>query len=589
MKRGVWFILLFLLLITGVEASTVFNGWSTHENTITTSTGTFTVFGLNTESSDEEQTRVSFRKNGSLGTIVQYGQCRLHEGYNYCYTDRDFERNEIRVDSQGKLQPAIRISIRKHEEPQDFTRSSLQRSLNQTTTYFGETIKVTLSVTNTGTLLSNFTLNEIVPSGLTILETDNLERRNNELNAVFFLRAGNTWTAEYTARVDTYERQTIEGSITYQDRDGTIEEKSASRSSSVSVRSPFDVTSRISRNTIEIRDRLEKTFTVRNTDNEEIILRDIEIHYPESWFNVLSSSSITIQEENFARNRKRVLQPNEQIQFSVSGQERYVGEYLIQYSGTIEAKGDLYPIAGNHTFRVRTPNIRCEVKVFENSFKAGETALVEFGVKSNEERIFYGVQGAIANKEIFIERLQGNEEQKKNYSIALPFSLETYTKDLSFIGQYLSSESQSFPLECSQSITVQAAERMMYMELFTPQEAERNETITVQAIFVNVSTDTQGIMTLGDFEQVISLEKGIPQQQEIEITIPEKFQEEIKNITLEFRTPQGYYETIHKEISILNPLTDQKEIEEEFFNETSHTQNLSAWQRFIERITSWFK
>jgi hypothetical protein len=568
---GVCIVSLFLLLAlvpmgSAVSEVQITNGWFSYADSISAGGNTYSIQGANTAFGSEGQTFVVIKKNDLTGVHVNLEDCKTTDDYKYCFEEIDFEGEQIDIDAEGRLQPALRITI---TEFRYGTSAKAYRTFEETRLFWGQETEVTVSVENTGDGAIEGQIIEKVPEGYTILNADSTFTQfgDNSLRANFVLFPEGIWEKTYTVRADTYESAPYQTVVNYASTEDENEEKvTYSNQVTLSVITPYEVSDVLSRSVLDIKERQEFTVTITNTDNDDILLKELIITAPENL------DAVSVQNlQNLGNNKYGIspmtLIPEESITFEYSGRAPFAGTYALAYEGIIEKQGNEYEFGEEKTFTVSTDGIYCEIESPDDSFSALTPFEVSVRIGNNDNEAFQAISGNTSTgQEITVESITtGSELEYFNEVITPPFSLEQTSYTYNFSGTYVSNVGQVFDIFCEQVFSIQPASQLFTMEgISTTETTARNDTVTFTVQFTDIQTDlSQVILAVKDQERAISLQSGTAHEEIFTIPVPEYYDEETFVVDI-LATSNNYEETTSVSYTVTNPYDFEADFEAQF-------------------------
>lgn len=310
-------VVLALPVSLAVQTTTIIDDWIPYEYSFSHGENKYSIRGANAQVEDEEVGFIIIKKNDESGIHVPWNSCETTDAYKYCYVDRSFDNNKIDIDPQGQVQPALRVLI---ENFKDEKGVSVSRSFSSTNLFYDQETEVSITVTNTGDVALNLSLLEPVPQGFEIKSYNKFTKgKANTLSTEFILFPGGTWNAKYVLRAISYVSESYQTTVTYiPTRESGEEQTMQSSATTLSVQAPFALTEAIGSTSLDIRDEQSYTITIKNTEDEDIVVNEITLKYPPELQQILFDD--VSQKQGFiASATADTLKPNESITYNIRG------------------------------------------------------------------------------------------------------------------------------------------------------------------------------------------------------------------------------------------------------------------------------
>lgn len=582
-----WIILAFIILTiipftAAATESTIKSGWVSYYETFTSNGDEYSVRGANTAQNDDDADFAVFRFGNQSGVHVPIGTCKDTQTHNFCFENVSYQKPQIDIDNSGQLQPALLINIKKFIFAENVSQAKVTRSIKPSTTFYGETVTVTLTVTNTGNIPIRASLQEPIPKDFQVEQHDkSLKVGNSVISSNFALLAGDTWTATYDLVVKTYNEREFQTTVTYEPAHTKGEiKKTTSKVQKISINTPYTVTHTLQEKTLDIDEKQQYSVSITNTDDEIITINNIQLDVPTS-MRVISTNGIFLNTNGeYARSAIDV-EPGKTKTFTISGPVRTVGDYTIGYNSDIQGKIELYSIEDDESFSVITEGIYCDI-IAPDTLNPLKSAPVTVTIINSDDSEFYSIQDTNSNASI--NRLAGGAKKNiTNQTITAPFSLHPQNLDITFEGSYLSEVGQKFSFSCIQSVDVPAGEELFTMNVTQPSAVISGDNVTVSVILKDTSLQTTpATLSLAGQKKDITITPNSSSVVNFTLQAPQK------NTTLYVTasTDKGYSDTANVSLQVNPP--EKKTVEEEE-EEVVVTQNSAVEKKdFFKRLQDFF-
>ena len=567
MKRIILLLIILLLCLPAVFAEssvTVKDGWVAYYSSFTHDKNTYDIRSVNAHHSDPDDALITIRKNGELVTQVPFAQCRTTAEYKYCFENMTLDSQLIDIDSKGNLQPALKVKLIEYGYTDGFT---ISRSFEKTKLYLNEEAEVTMTAKNTGDFpIFNITVIEPVPETFKISKyEDRLLKTGNKLKGTFTLYPGSEWSATYHIKSLNYNTtESYQTDVTYWPENKDVEQIKQSEKKTISVVTPYTTSTKISSDSIDINGKIKYTVTIKNEEDSEITVKNIEIRVPSTLATIEQQGGLRKEEPFVYIDTDKIIEVGESAVYSIEGKIAFAGSYEFVHAGTVSTKGYPYELSDSKSFEVQTEGISCSVLTNPSIIHAGEEYEYSVLVNNNDDEMFYEIQGKTnTNKEEYVENVP---QKTKNTIIevkeAAPLVFEKATKKIVFNGTYRTVNNQWFDLNCQKVFDVQPAQRILLIDVTVDKEnAKRNETVQVGATIENVlSTPVNNVvLKSGALSRTISLAADeILAVEAFNVTIPELHEESTYSATLTVEIPSSdYLDMSSVDITVSNPYVSE--------------------------------
>lgn len=563
---GILILLASIPLTFATTTEVLTQGWFSYDDSFSADGSTFTLRGANThvDLDDNESVFVVFRRDGASGVHVFQGECEEVAGIEYCFESRSFSQSQIDIDAQGKLQPALYVTLTKQTET---TSADVSRVLERNIFQFGETSSVEIIVRNTGTTMLQVSLTEPVPEGYEIVSKSNaFSQENNVLSSSFGLRAGNEWRESYTIRANTFDEVSYQTVVSYEsiNVDQTEKKTSIANQAVLRVERPFSLTSTVNPASMENGEFTTLTVTIANTDDEDFTLENLNITIPNQ-LTAVRSEGVTKESNRIYSEEDVLFEAGDEESFSVTGRLDHVGEFDFSFAGVIQGQTLEYPFSGEQVVTTTSKGISCTVV---NTTRAvANTALsLDIILQNNDNENMRSIQGSSSTNQFYqLEVLRSGAEQVlTSETLQLPFSLKEENLAYEFSGSYVNIAGQSFPVTCSLELTIAPGERLFDAEInYETTETNRNTSFSFELELSNapINIDEINIEVLGQ-ERLVTLQANETKTERFTVIIPEFIESETLDESIKLSTPEGYVEDLLLNVTILDPYDWEESFEE---------------------------
>ncbi len=399
--------------------------------------------------------------------IVSLGSCHENINHSYCFFNKSFEREEVEIDSEGRLQPAIEIEFTEYDYSSDVT---VKRTFEKIKFALYEAGEVNVVIENTGDHpMMNIRLSEVMPEGFEVAwhQSDVLQVEN-ELKATFNLYPGNTWSTKYRVKGVAYNKSSYKTTILYDAEDGINLEKE-STSATLEVLQPYTVAVKLPTK-VERDELAEFTITITNNENEELNIDNMRVYIPLS-LGISGKTGLNLYAYNVL-GYEGALDPKEVKNFVVRLNTPFVGSYSIVYKGDIEVKDETYNFSGVKDMAVTTMGMNCYFTFNQPTLQAGRN-LQYTVVLENLGNLddYYSINGTIHTPfediPFFIPSLFRNDfETVINKRYQMEFSKEDKEYPFSIEATYRTEAGQEFSCEEENDYLVKGAENVLDFDIF---------------------------------------------------------------------------------------------------------------------------
>lgn len=562
MKKAILLLLIVLLCLPVVLAgtsTTIKDDWIPYYTTFTANGNEYSIRSSNAHFDDESKGLIVIRKNGELITQVYFGECAQTTEYKYCFENRSFDNNLMDIDSNGNLQPALRVKLIEYSYSDGL---EITRSFSKTNLYLGETAEVTMTVKNTGDYpIYNIKVTEPVPENIKINSYDErLAKAGNKLMGNFNLYPGSSWTASYFIKSLTYNTsEKYQTEVTYlpENKNETLSKNSVEQT--VKVISPYTINTGVNYKSIDINNKIFFTLEVVNDEDTDIDVENINVRIPSRSQGVIKNNLRQDKDYLYINYNEKVVE-NDSIEYTVEAIMPYAGSYEFTYSGTVNTKGYIYEFSGSVPFEVVTEGISCSVLTNSSNINSGDRYEYVVEINNNDNEIFYEVQGKTPGLENqYMENILSKQKRILiNETERADVVFEKASKNISFSGKYRTVNNQWFDLDCEKIIDINPTVRMLDIKLVPSQgSVKRNENMTVDVYVKNLMDFSMNNVKVssGLWSDEISLEAHENRTiHTIPVSIVDKYVKSTYSMDLDVEIPSREYKDSYTlDINVSNP------------------------------------
>lgn len=597
-------LLLCIIAANNVSATsdvTVFNGWVAYNGDITYKDTTYSIVASNVHLDDETQGKVLIKKNADRFVIL-FGQCVSDTLYTYCFENRSFDREEVDIDNQGNLQPALKLKL---------IESSLATKVEKTKTFskaalnVDDKVEVTLTITNTGdNIISNAKITEIVPNNFKIIKSTHPFYENTaEVN--FNVYPGNTWSMTYTIEAISAQDVTYETAFSYESIEGKKEETFGEKKLTFNVDHKFTA-NKLQKSYTRL-DKDSLSLTLENKDTVDITLDTIEVTVSDP--SMVSSLKKIFQKSffSYANNNPIVVKPGESQVVKIDLAFNYVKNYTIEYEAKVHVRDQIHEYNDSIEIEVPLNGISCEFDI-PNTVNASSKVPYTISISNSNQEAFYEIEGnyEIANEKSTYELKNINRDASvivKRGEVVIPFSLEEKKIILSQKAQYRTVDNQYFLCENSQEITIIPATHIIKLDAeFTKKRTQRNSTEILVVELTNLLLEPiKNIEVTFTSDENSATGFILPElmdtyTKEIEVSLNEYLPDKSTSITTNINVPSyTYVDSVSSSIEITNPyvgnvtiVPEKNETQKITIEKITEIDNAKKKLRFFDKVKLFF-
>ncbi|MCF7799342.1 hypothetical protein K9M74_05565 [Candidatus Woesearchaeota archaeon] len=513
--------------------------------------------------------------------IISIGTCDVNENRSYCFLNKSFEKDNILIDDQGALQPAIHIQIMEYDYS---SKVDVTRTFEKTKFSLYEIGTVEITVQNSGDYpITNARITEEIPEGFEIEwhESTFFQSANNKLQSTFNLYPNKVWSAKYKIKGISYNtKESYTTQLMYDSEDGTDIKKSSS-SATIEVLEPYIMQTTLP-TTIKRDQPTEFEFKITNNENEELTVNNLRIYVPLSLF-IRGQSNLNTYAFN-TLGTTTTLQPKETKRFTIRIGTPFVGNFGIMYEGDLSVKDKAYEFSGTKNITVETDGLNCYFSFNEPTIQAGRKLQFTANLKNvGDLDDYYAINGTIhtAFEDIPFTIPNIFREGAKiihNQRYQMPFSTKDKEYPFTITATYQTEAGQKFTCKEENNYLVKGAENILGFDIFVSADKpapgdDINLVITASNEITEDIYDIKLETTSEDAEIIQGIQKkkinylGSETKEEmysLTIHIPEAYQKEkIEVITTGIVDSHNYTDSITTSIPIQLPTQDDNEVADE--------------------------
>ncbi|MCA9477964.1 MAG: DUF11 domain-containing protein [Nanoarchaeota archaeon] len=598
---GILFFLIPLALAT--SSTTIFDGWVSYKDSVTSGDTTYSITSSNVHLDDETQGKILLKKDAER-YVIPFGDCVSSELYSYCFQNRSFDRQEVTIDDQGVLQPALKISL---------VESSLTTSISKTKTFSTTSFKVdgtadvTITIENTGdTDITNVLVQETVPDNFEIVTTDGkVSWQGNSFTVNMNLFSGKVWTTTYTIKAKSAKEVTYATDLTYSTvSQSNIKESFGEKTLTFEESHLFSAT-----DLKTVYQRGEKgtlSMTVTNKDAVDITVTRADIVAPNG-VQITSKNNLVETTYNSFSKDKVIISPGESKTFSVEATFNVVGSFTFNYDLSLQVRDEEFTYQGQNNASVELTGLNCYIQA-PSQVNAATDMLYEVKVSNEGDETFYEIAGTynVLDKKggFSLKNInKGAEEELLQGEALIPFSLQEQTYTLKVEAEYRTVDNQYFSCSGEKNITAVPATKLISLEArFKEESAKRNESTPIILTIENLldSPIKEDITIYFSSSQGRSDSITIPgliesREFEKEFFIYELLRDNNASVIIKANIPEldNYEDSITISIPVVDPYTGpptQEEIEQEaIINELKEKEEERQQMNLFEKLKYFFK
>lgn len=602
--------MLFLVSITGALAGNervILDDWIRYDSEFIEDNVTYVIRGAEVNDPDEEKGKILI-KRGAQRYIVEFGECETAATYEYCFINRSFNEEEVDIDAQGQLQPALRILLKEFDLEVDLEAT---KSVAKTSFRVNEEAEVELVVENKGDfVITDIVVIDKVPDNFKVLKNDH-PFSDNTLIRTFNLFPGNSWSTKYTIKALEARNASINTTISYTAQEEQFNEVFGERELTFSDSYVFS-----SPSLKEEYIRLDKdifSFSVENKEAVDIYVQSVEVRVSPQ---ISTSEKFILKKQSPTRFTlaQEEVPPGIKKDFEIGLEFLEVGSFEIEYEVEVAVRNEVF--THNQTFivDVALDELKCTIDI-PNLVNASSIVKANIILENGEGETFYEIegqynlgneQGEYLIKNIFEER----SIIVKRAEFIVPFSLNTTNYTLTHHARYRTVDNKYFTCEFEKNITANPAIQLIELEAgFQDEQIKRNETTNIILRLTNVLTDAiiepinVYISSVHGSAEPISLD-GLSTSESIEIPfeVYEYLRAENASLTINLNIPtlNNYADSVLISVPVSNPYTgnltiweleeqERDELQEELLNKERERQNRGFFEKIIDYLKDFFR
>lgn len=582
------FLILSLILLPTVTASTLFDDWVDDYETFKAGDHYFYV-----EYIDSNQ-NILFKMD-DMGGMLSMGECETKENIRYCYEDVNYPQIKVKITS---LEPDITI----------------ERTFSATSPYLNEQITVTVILKNQGDKRASYIkYTDPYPIGLRVYADRNTKVWEGSLNT------GEEETFKYTIKAEDIVSFDSTATITYK-FDGKEKTKKSSVAA-IQVQKPYSITQQISKEAADKDEIVTYNLTITNHhDSSKLTIENLEITLP-SKIEIVKASSELRKHEN-RLNFDGTIEKKQTKNFAIRIKSSKVGKFTIKTIANLKISGKSFKEELEKPLNVGLSYILPILNV-TGSVKSNSPYHVYIAVKNYADDETKDVNIKVESD------LFDNIEEKKNIAsgsiydifkktLTAPYLEEEKKYNIKISGSYKSSSGKTYTFEKSAQLTVKPQPKIIkIIKEFNKEEFSPGDEIKVTVRIKNLkNTAVEEVDVSDTFPKEIRssllgdvigyLDKLNPNEEKklysYSVVIPEDYTEN----EIEFKTNLNVKVDgeliILKRVDILKNLKGEKpevteeetiaeeEVREEGINKTEEIkEDKEIKENFFKKIINWIK
>ncbi|MFW5865467.1 MAG: hypothetical protein ACOCU6_00040 [Nanoarchaeota archaeon] len=391
--------------------------------------------------------------------VLGFGECEKNSQYQWCFLNASYEDQHVTIDSQGRLQPGIRVLFKefKYNHKLDVSRSFSSKNLN-----LGDEVDVTISLSNEGDLpLSDISVKEPIPEGFELLSYDDSFHHvtsERELRSTFNLYPGSVWQKTYTIKAIDYVSPSTRTNITYdtEKESGFYEESS---SQTLEVIKPYVISMSSLEKQFAKGDRKTFTLMIENNENEPLDIERLIIRIPS---NIKVSSHKPLNDVSPSKYEfSGTIPAFSKETFDADLRFPFIGDYVVSYTAHLAVKEREYYESESSSFSVAADYPTCHFNTSSDSLVAGSSFSYDVFLKHTGKESFYEIMCEVSdpvngmlNTSIVNIRTGDTEPiTSKEFEIPISTTAKNYTFNLTC--SYRTDNNQWF--DCQKQFTLDVA------------------------------------------------------------------------------------------------------------------------------------
>lgn len=610
MKRAFMLVTLLILLSStalAAQETIIFNDWIAYNGEFEHDGETYRIISSNVASSDPEDGQILIKK-GVERYIIPFGDCIDEVLYEYCFENRSFEKSEVDIDSQGVLQPALKLRLVEKELEVDF---DLKKTISQTKFLVGQTAEVEITLENQGDIdLTNVKFVEEVPDNFIITKSSHTFYGNRlEVNMNLF--SGSVWTATYTIKAVSAQDVEYASSVTYSALNATITKEFGEK------KLTFDESHEFSKPKLDKEYvRLDKdtlTFEIENTDSQDITLESIEVDASPKVI-LFAKKNMIQQSTTKVVSKTLTVSPDETKDVQVEVSFPNVGNYTVSYVAQVSARNEIFTYNDSFDVEVTLDLPTCVIDI-PDEVNASSVVKTNIILENGEDEPFYEIQGeySLLNEKgeySLSNILRDSSIIGERVDLVIPFQLEESTVELEHKAKFRTVDNKYFSCQVIKEITVKPAQQLIAMNTyFKDDSTPRNATTVLVVELENILNDpiTEQIDLYFSSIQASAPQKrldGLTTKQtiEVEVSTYEFLRANNATVTTNLKIPalNEYADSTTATIAISNPYTgnltvwelqeqQQDELQKIVQEKEKERQQMSLIDKIVDYLKNFFK
>ncbi len=413
------YVLVFIVLLHACFAEEIFSDYIAEEGTATIDYEVYTAYEYN----DYTGVRLSSNTYGSI-IIETEGESTTKGPYTFTLDEIKQEGNDI----------SFKITVEKESGS-----VSISREASATSATLGETIDMTVTITNEGSDNVKIIYKEDLPSTVSLDGTPEITKgtststQKSTIADVYWsgvLYEGESATITYSFSIDRYPSTgtsiTLDDiEFTYQDDTGTYPE--SVDAITISLSDPLTISFSSDSDEIQINDEVRYTVTLSNNLANNIEITSFALTLPDI---TVTSMDSQLKQSGNTYTWSGELNPFQEVYFTYYVTPKYPGTYTFSASADYDYNGE-QTATETTAFSIDASDIVAEILLSSTSFDGGEPIIINYYVNNSDESISYSNVNIKISSSLF---------DTLNYVTALPAKQKILIKKQNFTAPYTNTE-----------------------------------------------------------------------------------------------------------------------------------------------------
>lgn len=501
MKRWIVYIALFFIFSSFVSADEVFSDYIAEEGTATIDNEVYTAHEYN----DYTGVRLSSNKYGSI-IIEEEGGSTTKGPYTFTLDEILEENNEV----------SFKITVDKEEAS-----VTVSKEASSTSATIGDTIDVTVTISNEGSDSVDVTYKEDLPSTVSLDDSPEITKgtststQKSTIADVYWsgvLYEGESATITYSCTIERYPNTgttiTLDDvEFTYEDDTGTFPESVDSLT--ITLTDPVTISFTNDNDEVQIGDEVRYTVTVSNNVENNIEIPSFVLTLPDI---TITTMDVELKESSDGYTWSGQLNPFEDVSFTYYVVPENPGTYSFSASATYDYNGE-QTTSETTSFSIEAADIVPEIILSSATFDGGEPIIIYYYVNNSDTEISYSnvnikITSTLFDTINYVTALPANQKiliKKQNFTA--PYTDTEIEYETAFEGELGNGET----FEASKTITVNPSEfTAPYAVSYTIDGIdEENTNITMALALLTTFAQQPSLLAVvhsaGDYKKTVSL------------------------------------------------------------------------------------